>query len=225
MITINNSKIVLETSKTCYVMKVNTKGELMNLYYGKKIFHAEELDEPVTDDVLSDHIRLFKYNPEFPTRKRGYYDEPCLSARFSDGINDLDLVYEKAEKTSTDALKITLKDRHYKLKVYLYYTVFYDFNLIDKHAVVENCGEDDVALENFLSGAVTLPPSEKYVLLRQWGYWSNEYRKEESEIPHAKTVIQNRRGICSGPQQTPFYATRKERHRNAGQSMVRIFAL
>ena len=220
MITVKNSTITLETSKTCYVMKVNGKGELMSAYYGRKLLHTEELDEPVTDDVLSDHIRLFKYNPEFPTRKRGYYDEPCLSARFSDGINDLDLVYEKAEKTTTDALKITLKDRHYKLKVYLYYTVFYDFNLIDKNAVVENCGEDEVVLENFLSGAVTLPPSEKYVLLRQWGYWSNEYRKEESEIPHAKTVIENRRGICSGPQQTPFYAVREK---NATETQGKVW--
>ena len=61
----------------------------MNLYYGKKIRYVDELDDTVTDEVLSAHnYVMFKNTPESPERKRGFSDEPCLSAWFSDGITD-----------------------------------------------------------------------------------------------------------------------------------------
>ena len=99
MIRIKNGFILIETNNSSYVMKVNAKKALMNLYYGKKIRYVDELDDTVTDEVLSDHnYVMFKNTPEYPERKRGFYDEPCLSARFSDGINDLDLIFVSAKK-------------------------------------------------------------------------------------------------------------------------------
>ena len=207
MIRIKNGFILIETKNSSYVMKVNAKKALMNLYYGKKIRYVDELDDTVTDEVLSDHnYVMFKNTPEYPERKRGFYDEPCLSARFSDGINDLDLIFVSAKKTADDGLQITLKDRVYKLKVLLKYKVFYESDIIEKSVSVKNEGEKKIVLENFLSGAITLPHSENFVLFNQWGHWANEYRKELTPIPHAKTVIDNNRGVCSGPQHTPFYA-------------------
>lgn len=209
MIAYSDKLFVIGTKTSSYVMKVNEFGELIQLYYGKKLLAPSELDEPVTHNVFSDHIRLYKYTPEYPVRVRGYYDEPCLTARFSDGVKDLELVYE-SHTIEQDELCILLKDTHYKLKVRLKYKVFESLDLIDKSAEIENCGEKEIVLSDFKTGAVYFPHSKNYVMMHQWGFWSNEYRRELTPLPHGKTVLETRRGICSGPQHVPFFAVGEE---------------
>lgn len=72
MIAFLDKLFVIQTQNSSYVMKINETGELMQMYYGKKLLAPCELDEPVTSAVFSDHIRLYKYTPEYPVRVRGF---------------------------------------------------------------------------------------------------------------------------------------------------------
>ena len=209
MIAFLDQLFVIQTQNSSYVMKINETGELMQMYYGKKLLAPCELDEPVTSAVFSDHIRLYKYTPEYPVRVRGFYDEPCLTARMPDGVKDLQFVYE-SHSIEGDTLRIVLKDVYYKVRVRLQYKVFESMDLIDKSAEIENYGESEIVLTDFKTGAIYFPHSQKYVMMHQWGFWSNEYRKELTLLAHGKTVLETRRGICSGPQHVPFFAVGEE---------------
>ena len=205
MIYFAENKFVIETKNASYIFEINKKGELIQRYFGKKLLFPEELDSPVTSDEFSGHINIYKYTPEYPVSVRGFYDEPCLTAAFSDGVRDLELIYE-SHTIKGDTLRVLLKDKFYKMRVVLIYKVFEDWDIIDKSAEVENYGEDFVFLSDFKSGAMYFPHSKKYILLHQWGHWSNEYRRECTPISHDKIVLETKRGICSGPQATPFFA-------------------
>ena len=209
MIIFRNNQFILQTKFSSYIFEINQKGELIQRYYGKKLLCPEELDPPVTSDEFSGHIRIYEYTPEYPVTIRGFYDETCLTAKFNDGVQDLDLIYVSHE-VQGDTLYVHLKDRFYKINVTLAYKVFESIDIIDKSVEIENYGEENVCLSNLKSGALYFPHSEKYILFHQWGHWSNEYRKELTPVMHEKIVLETRRGICSGPQATPFFAVGTE---------------
>ena len=193
----------LETNNTTYAFALNDKGAPMFVYFGAKIFNAEDLylKESWDESRFVNYTNLYVYRNEYTTYQRGVYDEEALKIRFSDGISDVNLAYVSHE-IEQNTLKINLVDEVYALSVTLVYEVMEEIDMIKRKAIIQNNGLP-LSIEKCLSATVYLPDGE-YIANTFAGNWSKEFTKVTTEIKDGKVVYETRRGVTSGPHYVPF---------------------
>jgi len=201
---------VIETEKMSYVFGISERGVLLHAYYGERLFYPEEMVLKSRNDLGRLSIGydidndLSEYRLEYATFGRKLYDEESLKLRFSDGVSDVDLLYESHE-IKGDGLYITLYDNAYRVEVILTYKADETLDLIERSCVIKNHG-DTLTIENAASANIYLPTNKEYEVMSFSGMWGQEYTEIHNLIPCGKMVFETSRTTSSGPHHVPFFA-------------------
>lgn len=206
-----------------YVLYVDEKGNLLNLYWGRKLpdgdvtYILKEFRGGASFD--SEYSRL----PfELPTVGTGYFGMPAVRARNEQGNDVTVLTYDSCAQVSgkpalsglpavyaeadgeASSLVIVLRDALTGLIARLKYTVMENLDVLTRSVELENGGSENLNLTNMLSASVPLPGNE-YDILHLKGGWARERRIVRRPIGEATTRVESRRG-ASGHEENPFMA-------------------
>ena len=201
-------KFNIQLPNASYFLQIDSNGALRNLYWGKKITDPNDtaLEMPVSDTSYS---RTYPYREEYIARGKASFDEPCILPEFADGTRDARLIYKSNNIEKLDdgeLLSIIMKDEYYDLLVELRYRIYDGLDLISKNAVIINHCNEEITLTRMKSGTMYTQWGRPARLMYFSGRWGREYQKEYINLDKGRFVIDNRRGVCSGPNFVPFFA-------------------
>ncbi|MDO4189008.1 MAG: alpha-galactosidase [Lachnospiraceae bacterium] len=230
MIIIQDGLFVLNTKDTTYAFRAREDcGCLEHLYYGRKI-RIDSLDGITEQRSFSPgntinyeedmpSFSLEDLSLEFSTLGKGDIREPMVEARNSDGSNTLDLRFEdgrilsskhmlknmpSATDDSGDAktLEITCRDECNKLALKLYYSVYYESNVIIRSAKLINEGEEPIRINRMLSMLIDFDRTN-FVFTTFAGAWAREMKKYDVTVNSGKFVNSSYTGTSSN-RSNPF---------------------
>jgi alpha-galactosidase len=188
-------RFVLQMPNSTYAMGLGGNA-LLHLWWGASMPRIEDL--PTTEGI-SPSTGMQEYHAwgEY------FFDEPALKATFADGTRDTRLRYVSHEIDGNE-LRILLRDTFYPLSATLVYRIYDDCDIVDRHCILRNEGDDPIALESVQSASWYLPRGKAYRLTSQGGRWGREFQPQRWDIGQGKVLLETRRGV-SGPDQTPFF--------------------
>ena len=206
MIVQNGKTIHIQTKNTSYVMYRNHEEDLLNFHFGKKI---ADMDYTADPDLLleafqvivstAQHPHLSSLPQEYPAYGRSEQRHPAFQLVNSLGNSITCLKYKEhrvlegqafrmdgmptlfAGDGKVDTLEIVLADEALGLEVLLYYTVFEEYDVIARNAVIVNHADAPIELQSAYSANVDLPQG-KYDLIHFCGDWGRERGMEKTTI-------------------------------------------
>lgn len=221
--------ITLHTKNTTYQMGVGNYGQLLHLYYGKRL----------TGDMrylLTYYDRGFSGNPyeaecdktysmdalpqEYPCFGNGDFRSPAFVQKNADGSYCADLRYVSCEVckgkyqipglsaaydetgAESETLKVYLEDAPGGVRVTLLYGVFAELDIITRAVQITNCGTEAVHVEKAASAALDFMTGE-FDVIHFHGRHGMERILERTPVEHGNQVFGSRRG-SSSHQQNPF---------------------
>ena len=196
---------VLQTDHSTYVVGVNEREELQNVYWGERI--ARDDDFKVTHsrpEHASFDSSETMTNLEYPGWGGMLYTEPCLKVTRADGDRDLVLKYVSHEIRG-ETLEITTKDIQDDILAKLTYRVYPTADIIRKQAEIRNQTQQSVTVESAQSGVWYMPPGSGNRLSYLSGRWAGETQLNREPIGPGKKVLESRRGNTSH-QLNPWFA-------------------
>ena len=177
-------------------MGVGNYGQLLHLYYGKRL----------TGDMrylLTYYDRGFSGNPYEAECDKTYsmdalpQEYPC----FGNGDFRSPAAYDETGAES-ETLKAYLEDAPGGVRVTLLYGVFAELDIITRAVQITNCGTEAVHVEKAASAALDFMTGE-FDVIHFHGRHGMERIFERTPVEHANQVFGSRRG-ASGHQQNPF---------------------
>lgn len=225
MITVNGKTIHLQGRDISYIMFENECGDLLHFYFGKKVSDKDYslMTEQWKEEwgYSTNEFPLDVYPQEYPSY--GYSDlrNPAYQYVNQNGnaVSRLTVSEYKIHNDTTaeiqgmpylfkgnkkaDTLEIILEDKIAALEVRLYYTVFEEYNIIARNAVIINKSDSKTELLSAYSLSLDLP-MEDYDIIHFAGAWGRERGMVRTPIQMGmKAEIENARG-GSGHQLNPF---------------------
>ncbi len=188
--------ITLHTKNTTYQMGVGNYGQLLHLYYGKRL----------TGDMrylLTYYDRGFSGNPYEAECDKTYsmdalpQEYPC----FGNGDFRSPAIYDETGAES-ETLKVYLEDAPGGVRVTLLYGVFAEIDIITRAVQITNYGTEAVHVEKAASAALDFMTGE-FDVIHFHGRHGMERIFERTPVEHGNQVFGSRRG-ASGHQQNPF---------------------
>lgn len=93
-------------------------------------------------------------------------------------------------------LEITLEDKVGEMRLTLFYSVFYELDIITRHAVFTNLSDEEAILGAALSAAVDFDRADLDIITN-YGTHCAERQIERAPLRRGKTVLSSRRGASS----------------------------
>ncbi len=225
----NDQIFTLTTKNTMYAFKVEGGKYLVHLYYGKKRPSPELKFNPYVVSFspyrkeFGNTISPDIFAQEMPFFGSGDFRATALRIKNQDGnsVTEFDYVgykklagryeipslpYARADE-DTETLEVKLKDKVTGCELYLYYTVYYEEDIITRSIKLVNNSKSDVKLENCMSLCLDLPGCD-WEMISLYGGHYDERHFERTPLRHGKQSICSRRG-ASSPQFNPFMAVCK----------------
>ncbi|HCC58925.1 MAG TPA: alpha-galactosidase, partial [Solibacterales bacterium] len=129
---------LLQTEHTTYAMGVNSRGELQHLYWGARLWRADDLPNAVpVRDISSFDPSATRTPEEYPAWGGARFYEPALKITRADGDRDVVLHYV-SQREQPDGVDIELKDIDDDIFVTLRYRVFQKEDIVSRQSVIEN---------------------------------------------------------------------------------------
>lgn len=220
----------LHTENTTYQMKADDCGVLLHTYYGKKI-PTYDCSYLITyeDHGFSGNpyekgndrtYSLDALPQEYPSYGSGDYRSSALKVRYTDGSSACELRYAGYEilegkyaipglpavyaedDTKAETLCICLEDTTHQIRVFLYYGVLENLDMITRAAKIQNIGEKALHLEKAASTAVDFISGE-YELQTFYGRHLKERTPQRTAVGHGIYEVGSTRG-ASSHQYNPF---------------------
>ena len=224
----------LQTKNTSYIINVLPSGHLGNLFFGKKLDFESDYDKLVLKNnievgsqvIYDSNDKTFNLNTAFlemPTFGKGDFREPMCHIRLNDGsrlTNFLFLSYQilankpnfkplpQARDNNTPTLEITLFDEVSFLYIKLYYSIYYDEDVITRRAVIINDSENNCILEKALSMNLDLN-NDDFVLSTFDGAWIKERMLNQQKLKPGIIKIDSKKGVSSSDH-NPFFMIANE---------------
>ena len=223
----NDKTFTLTTKSTMYQMKVDYRGVLEHIYYGKKMEYCDLSYSAYTGNVSfspnpNEGSESWRYSnnhvpQELSVCGIGDFRINALALRNHDGSLAADPRFVKAEiikgKYSIpglpafygeegETLVVTLKDALYDIYFHMYYGVFEEYDLITRSLRIENKSDKSIKLERALSATLDLP-NGRYDLVNFFGRHAKERMFERTQILHSQVSVSSVRG-ASGHMENPF---------------------
>ena len=221
----------LQTLNSSYVLCVHECGQLINLHYGAKINHfnnIRSLFQNYSTQVGSstvykkgENLTLDTLILEYPSYGKGDYRTPALLLEQEDGTRTSDFIYfgytlhphkispnglphvRESERTGTmDTLEIILREKYSDVFLHLFYTAVDDSDAIIRFARVENRGDQDVAIQSMMSMNLDLY-DDTFEMLTLDGMWIRERQLNRRAIRPGVVSIDSKKGV-SGANHSPF---------------------
>ena len=225
MITKNGNTIHLQGRDISYIMFENESGDLLHFYFGKKIDDCDysQMKEEWQEEwgFATNEFPLDVYPQEYPSY--GYSDlrNPAYQTvnKFGNAVSRLRVREYKIHNNTVseisgmpclfkgsknaDTLEVILYDEIIDLEVRLYYTVFDEYNIIARNAVIINNSDTDIELMSAYSANIDLPMGD-YDIIHFAGAWGREREMVRTPLKMGmKAEVENARG-GSGHQINPF---------------------
>lgn len=216
----------LNTKDTTYSMGLLQTGHLAHLYYGKRLNLVKSIEDffkvspiPYGQSTIYNNESNLDLNLtplEIATVGKGDYKEPSLQVQFEDGYTTLDLVYDSHEiikelefkdlpqTPKKETLAISMIDKTFNLKVILYYSVFFQEDMIVRNLQVINDSVDDIILDKVLSMNLDFQ-SQNYDLITLDGAWIRERHLTRRILYPGIVKIDSKKGVSSSDH-NPFFA-------------------
>ncbi len=219
------SNFFLETKNNYYIFKLLPNGYLAHLYYGNK--YDENYKQKCNLNIRRTGNTV-EYSQEFPysleniplecsSYGKGDIREPLIVIRNHDGSNTSDFVFDsyqiadEKEKLETlpssynadGQLIVNLTDRYYNLKLQLFYSVFYESDVIVRSCKFINTSDKDVKIEKFNSSLIDIY-DKTFTITSFFGNWGNEMNKHQIKLSAGKYVISSYTGTSSN-RNNPFF--------------------
>ncbi len=231
-ITFDKSKnlFTLTTKNTLYAFDI-VKGKLIHRYYGKKLGADVKTFAEEPGDIWSFAPYTIEgeiwFSMDMQPLEYSYFgsgDFRTTALRIRNGagnsVTGFDYVSHKIIRKGrveipslpfakaddrTQTLDITLRDTASGCELHLYYTVFYDCDVISRYASVTNKSGGDVVIEKWMSLAIDLPHNN-FDVLTLGGHYANErVYVERTPVFRGNLSICSRRG-ASSHHMNPFMA-------------------
>lgn len=195
MININDRIIHITTKNTSYIMSYQKAGKLENLHYGAKI-KVEDIT-PLLEKSTAGYGGDIVEKPgvtafsslclELSPTAKGDYRKGSLLATMPNQADTTSFDFLSAiprekglspaggmpqAKTPDETLEITMYDKA-GLEVHLFYSVFYDSDVITKKMRIVNRAQKPIRLHRAMSQQLDLPSSD-YTLYTLNGAWARE---------------------------------------------------
>lgn len=234
----------LDTPHTSYLIGIVDEEKFLgHIYYGAKITDYDVRALMRTGEapfVPSQNNRdrssfLDAFPMEYPGHGVGDYRESAISVSDKNGNTAVQPLYREhkiyagkpglpglpatfGSEEECETLEIVLADEVLDLTVTLYYTAFYDVDVIARSVRVTNHAKEPVYLTKVFSAALDLD-AEDYRMLTLHGSWARERQIEYRKIGYGKQSVGSCRGESSH-QEHPFVALVSA---NAGQEQGRVY--
>ena len=224
MITDQNHVFSLETNQTSYLFRVTEHGHLEHVFYGDKVPSSQieplltKRSIPHGSSVMYDDDRDSTYcldniPLEWSGVGCGDYRQTPLEVRLSNGTYRNDFTYESHrivggcvqmetlpsaydDGNAAETLIITMSDHAASLKLELYYTVFFDTDVITRRAVLRNEGGEDVSIRRFMSMQLDIE-NEGFSLVTFDGAWIKEAHRHDRVLQYGQYVNSSVTGASS----------------------------
>lgn len=232
----------LDGKNSSYLIGVYDKRYVTSLYYGKKLEILNPGRLMVTrelgfspsphEDFYKRYVSLDTLPAECPSFGYGDFRIPAITIEQNDGSRCLDLRYSGyeiltrkpiikgmpslKEDESCDTLKIILKDELTKVEVDLYYNVYDERDVITRHMIIRNKGNEKVVITKAMSCSFDFRDNN-FNLLQLIGAHCEERHIEITPLRHGISKIESRRG-SSSHMLNPFFALlRKDTTEDMGE--------
>lgn len=235
---LSNGKIsyILGIEKDCYVKHIYF-GKYLSSYNGSnaQLFYDRGFcSNPIASDR---NFSLDTLLQEYPDFNQGDFRNPAYIIQTEDGkrvnrfyydsfniiegkpkLEGLPSIYVNNENEAK-TLCIILKDVVMNASIYLYYTIFADYDVICRHTEIVNHGDKSIYLDKVMSFSMDFADSDYDVMTLSGAhlYEKNIYHRA---IKSDSIVLESIRGTSS-PQATPFIALMDK---NANEDIGSVWA-
>lgn len=187
---------VLEGQQIALALGLSESGTVVQTYFGEKLPYLTDYPEPELISRYPHSIGSDVYQEVYMGWGKAAYTEPCLKSTFADGVRDVRLRYTDYSIIG-ETLIFRLKDEYYPLEVQVQYKIASAYDLIEMNSQIENVGNENVTVEQALTGSLYVPRDEEYRLTYLYGKWLEETQLSRMELPDTKVILESRRGTTS----------------------------
>lgn len=239
-----SQRFFLNTKNTTYIMEIVKNGFLAHLYWGKKInkyFGSNKImyrDRGFSPNIFKDD-RTFSLDTlpqEYPQYGNGDF-RPCayhIIDKNNNTYSDLryinfEILEEKPKfqglpnsyGKKINTLVLTLLDEVIGLEVKLYYSVFYESDVIVRRATFKAL-KDELILDKMLSANIDFR-TDNFDLISLYGAHNNDRNIDRRELTSGTYVIESTRGASSMHQSPFLILIDKEGDENKGDTYAMQF--
>ncbi len=228
MVTVDRTTFRIDTKNTTYIFQKTKYGHLEHIYYGSLLSKEDKATSlrqkqsvQVGSSVLYDKgdtiYGLDSLCLEWSDNGRGDYRQSPTEFKMPDGSFVTDFIYDSHDITEgsipmdtlptayggNKTLKITLKDKVYPIYIDLYYSAFYDTDVITRRAVVRNGSESPLVIRRIMSMSLDLP-DEGFELYTLDGAWIKEANLHKRPVSYGITINSSTTGASSNRHNPAF---------------------
>lgn len=212
-----SNQFVITTKSTTYAFEILKERYLCHLYYGKK---KNSFELPVHHEIafspyIPEHTAKYSSNnflQEFSFFGSGDFRASALRLCGADGTGVTDFAYSGYEimkgrpdidglpfaraDENTQTLKIVMKDAVTKCTLSLFYTVFYDKDIISRYIKLENKGTDTVRIDKCMPMMLDIGRCD-LDMISLYGRHIDECNLQRVPLHHGSQAVFSRRGTSS----------------------------
>lgn len=226
MISVTDRVFRIDTKNSTYIFRLTKFMQPEHLYYGRRLPGVVDIDalrtkteagfgtsvayDPSEPSYSLDHITL-----EYSGIGRGDYRMSPLEIKMPDGTFITDFVYDSHEITDGSVavngmpggrggdktLAVRLKDVKFDIYLTLFYTVFYDRDVITRRVRIETGGR--VVIRKAMSYLVDFPGTD-FTLYTLTGGWIKEAHLKQNRLVSGTYVHESTAGL-SGNRANPAF--------------------
>lgn len=225
MIIQSGKTIHLQGRNISYIMFENENGDLLHFYFGKKIaaYDYSLMKDEWQEEwgFSSNEFALDVYLQEYPSYGHSDLRNPAYQIlnKYQNEVSQLKVKEYKIHRGKTaetegmpclfkgdknaDTLEVILYDEAIDLETHLYYTVFDEYDIIARNAVIVNKSDVPIDVMSAYSASLDLPCGD-YEMVHFAGSWGRERDMVRTPLKLGiKAEAENARG-GSGHQMNPF---------------------
>ena len=228
----NDNIFHLATPEVSYVFMLGEMGNLVHLYYGKKINDIDNIKSTIADfataaqprEVTDDggYLQTGDMPLEYPVFGNPDLRKPAFHANYKNGSRITKFTYLSHEiikgkpeiqglpstyvedDSEADTLILKMHDEKTGLVIEHIYTVYNCFNAITRRVRAVNGGSDNINISAIMSMSIDFENND-YEFMHLHGSWTRERHIDRIPLSHAGVTIGSSRGMSSH-QQSPFFA-------------------
>ncbi len=190
----SDRQILLETKNSALLLSVGANQRVTQSYFGKKLAPA-------------DYALLKGGREVYLTAGMENQNEPAIRIVHADGNPSLELQYVSHKTTSggdSSTTSILLRDPQYPFEVTLYYTLYYNEDVIKAWTEIRNNEKKPVQLTAYASSLLHFN-ADAYWLTQFHGDWAREMNMVEEQLTNGIKTLESKLGTRSNFYQTQTF--------------------
>lgn len=228
---VTNRVFYLSSKNSSYIMMVNEHEHLEHIYYGSMVKNVKNVDdirlkyefELGSSTSYSDKNKEYCLNYkllELSTFGKGDYREPTLHIELPDGSRTLDFKYLNHEiirgyiikgmpsSLKEETLVITLKDDVLNILVKMYYSSYFNEDILVRNLEIINNTDGLITLDKALSFNLDMI-NNNFKLSKLDGAWIRERHINDVNLTKGTVRIDSKRGVSSSDH-NPFFIIKND---------------